>query len=193
MHFRAWFCSCSIRNTFESCTMWNVLSAIKGTKCAHSGFTPLPELATTVHVTSNHPATIKTFSFTQTRTPCVPWEEADWFLERDKGSLRFIYPSGDINYMCEHVWAPQPQADMSFYCWSESGKGRTGQEELSEQEMRAMIHTRRERQKRFVLFHHMFQDSALDHYLLFPVISYEERYLFVKTLCLRRCFINNTM
>lgn len=82
---------------------------------------------------------------------------------------------------------------MCSYCSFESGKGRMGQEELSEQEMRAMIHTRRERQKRFVLFHHMFQDSTLDHYLLFPVISYEERHLFVKTLCLRRSFINNTM
>lgn len=82
---------------------------------------------------------------------------------------------------------------MGSYCSSEIGKGRTGQEEYSEQEMRAMMHTSGERQKWIVLFHHMFQDNSLDHYLLFPVISYEERNLFVKTLCLRRCFINNTM
>lgn len=42
-----------------------------------------------------------------------------------------------------------------------------------------MIHTRRERQKRFVLFHHKFQDTALDHYLLFPFVSYEQHRLFV--------------
>lgn len=82
---------------------------------------------------------------------------------------------------------------MGSYCSSKRRKGRMGQEELSEQGVRAMMHTRRERQKRFILFHHMFQDNALDHYLLFPVISCEERHLFVKTLCLRRDFINNTM
>lgn len=49
-------------------------------------------------------------------------------------------------------------------------KAGRGRKELSKQEMRATIHSRRERQKRFVLFHHMFQDGTLDYYLLFPVI-----------------------
>lgn len=81
-----------------------------------------------------------------------------------------------------HVWACMSSIASGWYgllllIWK--WKGRTGQEELSEQEMRAMIHTRRERQKRFVLIHHMFQDSTLDHCLLFPVIAHEECHLFV--------------